>query len=63
MSDYTYKYAHIHMRNEITMDELVEAQVKYLEQKKSSNKNEELIDAYEWLFTKIDTNRILIRSC
>ena len=63
MSDHTYKYAHIHMRNEITMDELVEAQVKYLEQKKSSNKNEELIDAYEWLFTKIDTNRILIRSC
>lgn len=62
MSELTYKYAHIHMRNEITMDELAEAQVKYLEQKKSSNKNEELIDAYEWLFTKIDTNRILIRS-
>ena len=63
MSEFTYRYAHIHMRNEITMDELIEAQIKYLEQKKSSNKNEELIDAYEWLFTKIDTNKILIRSC
>ena len=62
MTEFTYKYAHIHMRNEITMDELSAAQNKFMELRKDSKKNEELIDAYEWLFTKIDTNKILIRS-
>lgn len=62
MSEFTYRYAHIHMRNEITMDELSEAQNKFMELRKAPKKNEELIDAYEWLFTKLDQGKILVRN-
>ena len=57
-----YRYAHIHMRKVISMDELSEAQTKFMELKNSSKKNEELIDAYEWLFTKLDQGKILVGS-
>ena len=63
MSEFTYIHAHIHMRKVISMDELSEAQNKFMGLKNSSKKDEELIDAYEWLFTKVDQGKILVGNC